>query len=257
MAGQQHHQLFGWKLLDMLVKLGMKDVYKRFKIIDSGFTYDMFVQFDHYDLDACQRWVTKREVNPDRHVFLFMSHELIFVPMNMENVHWVFFVICPENQETIFIDSLYDPRSHYHIIIDHNIVHFIQDYQKIKSLPQDKWGWHTKPITVKRLVNQDDCGVCMSLGMYCLIFGLDYRTIPPHLFHNQAPLFMFYTVMGCHFSADEDDNINSMYLDEERGMVTNVEAISPPVQYTDDCNRYERQQPLQNKKIYPPWSEHS
>jgi hypothetical protein len=32
---------FIWKLLDMLVKLGMKDVYKCFKIIDSGFMYYM------------------------------------------------------------------------------------------------------------------------------------------------------------------------------------------------------------------------
>jgi hypothetical protein len=37
---------FIWKLLDMLIKLGMKDVYKRFKIMDGGFMYYMFVQYD-------------------------------------------------------------------------------------------------------------------------------------------------------------------------------------------------------------------
>jgi hypothetical protein len=37
---------FIWKLIDMLVKIGMKDVYKRFKIMDIGFMYYMFVQLD-------------------------------------------------------------------------------------------------------------------------------------------------------------------------------------------------------------------
>jgi hypothetical protein len=181
-----------------------------------------------------------------------MSHDLISVPVNMENVHWVLFVICPENQEIIVIDSMYDPRSQYHINFYHNCVQFIQDYQKTKSLPQDKWECHMKPITVKQQVNQDECGVCMSLAMYCLILGLDYRTITPHLFHNQAHLFMFYTVMGYHFNADEDDNNNSTDVDEERGMITIVEDMSPHVRYNYDCNRYERQQQLRNKKNQPP-----
>jgi hypothetical protein len=175
---------FIWKLLGMLIKIEMKYVYKRFKIMDSGFVYYMFVQLGRYDFDSCRRWATKREVNDDGHVFSFMSHELISVPVNMENVHWCLFVICPANREIIVIDSLYDPRSQYHVNIYHHLVHFIQDYQKTKSLPQDEWAWHMKPITVKRQVNQDGCGVCMSLAIYCLIFGLDYRTIPPHLFHN-------------------------------------------------------------------------
>jgi Ulp1 family protease len=131
---------FIWKLLDMLIKLGMKDVYKRFKVMESGFMHYMFFQFDHYDFDACRRWVTKREVNPDVHVFWFMSNELIFVPVNMENVQWVLFVICPANREIFVVDSLYDPRSQYHVNIYHNLVPFIQDYQKTKSLPQDGCG---------------------------------------------------------------------------------------------------------------------
>jgi hypothetical protein len=105
-------------------------------------------------------------------------------------------------------------------------------------------------------VNQDDCGVCISLTMYCLFFGFNYHTIPPHLFHNQARLFMFYTVMGYHFNVDEDEYNNSMDLDGRKGIITIVEDISPPAQYNDDCNRYERKQQLQ-KKIHLPWSENS
>jgi hypothetical protein len=88
--------------------------------------------------------------------------------------------------------------------------------------------------------------------MYCLIFGLDYRTMPPHLFHNQARLFIFYTVMGYHFHAGKDDNNNIIDLDEERGTFTIVEYSSPPVQYNDDCNRYERQQQLLKIANPPP-----
>jgi Ulp1 family protease len=117
---------FIWKLLDMLVKIGMMDVYKRFKIMDSGFMYYMFVQLGHYNFDSCRHWVTKREVNDDGHMISFMSHELISVPMNMENVHWCLFLICPANREIIVIDSLYDPRSQYHVNIYHHLVHFIQ-----------------------------------------------------------------------------------------------------------------------------------
>jgi Ulp1 family protease len=121
-----------WKLLDMLVKLGIKDVLKRFKIMDSWFMYYMFVQNERYDFDACRRWVTKKDVNSDGHVLSFMSHELMFVPVNMDNVHWILFVICPENREMIVIDSLYDPISQYHISMYRNLVHFIQEYQRKK-----------------------------------------------------------------------------------------------------------------------------
>jgi hypothetical protein len=240
---------FIWKLLDMLIKIGMKDVYKRFKIMDKGFMHYMFLQLGRHYFDSCILWVTKREVNADGHVFLFMYHQLISVPVNMENVHWCVFVICAANCEIIVIDSLYNPRSQYHVNIYHHPVHLIQDYQKTKSLSQDKWAWHMKSITVKWQVNQDDCGVCMSLTMYCLIFGLDYRTIPPRLFNNQARLFMFYTVMGYHLNPDEDQTNN---LDEGIGSITIVEYTWPSVQYNDDCNLYERQQRLRNKTNPPP-----
>jgi hypothetical protein len=94
--------------------------------------------------------------------------------------------------------------------------------------------------------------------MFCLFFGLDNSTIPPHLFHNKARLFMFYTVMGYHFIAEEEDNNNGADLDEEQGMITVVEDMLHHVQYNDDCNRYECQTQLLNKKKSPPpWREHT
>jgi hypothetical protein len=63
---------------------------------------------------------------------------------------------------------------------------------------------------------------------------------------------MFYTFMGYHINADEDNNNNITDLDEEPGMIPIVDDTSPPVQYNDDCNRYESQQQLLNKKNPPP-----
>jgi hypothetical protein len=86
----------------------------------------------------------------------------------------------------LVIDSLYDPTSPFHVTIYHNLVQFIQDYQKPKYLPQDGWAWHIHAITTKKQANDDDCGVCLSIAIYYLINGLDYHTIPQAMFYNQA-----------------------------------------------------------------------
>jgi hypothetical protein len=73
----------------MLNKIGIKDVYKRFKIMDSGFMYYRYSANDHYDFNACCQWVMKKDGNADGIVFLFLSHEMMCVPVNMDNIHWV------------------------------------------------------------------------------------------------------------------------------------------------------------------------
>jgi hypothetical protein len=82
------------------------------------------------------------------------------------------------------------------------MVSFIHDYQKSKGIPEDRWDWHLRLVVVKKTENFDDCGVCLSLAIYCLVHGLDYRTMPPVLFSSQAHLFIFYIVMGYQFDQD-------------------------------------------------------
>jgi hypothetical protein len=101
------------------------------------------------------------------------------------------------------IDPLYDPTSPLHVTIYHNLVQFIQDYQQSKYLPRDGWVCHMHTITVKKYVNDDECGFSLSIAVYCLIHGLDYCTTPPTKFNNQARLFMFYTVIGLQFNQDD------------------------------------------------------
>jgi hypothetical protein len=106
-------------------------------------------------------------------------------------------------------------------------VKFIHEYQNSKELPEDQCAWHLHPIVVKKQVNFEDCGVCLSLAIYCLVHGLDYHTMPPVLFSNKAYLFIFYIVMG--FQIEQDDTYDCL-LDEDRGTITSVNDKSPGVE---------------------------
>jgi hypothetical protein len=45
-------------------------------------------------------------------------------------------------------------------------------------------------VVVDKQLNLDDCGVCTCLAIYCLVHGLDYRTMPTFLFANQAHILV-------------------------------------------------------------------
>jgi Ulp1 family protease len=108
---------FTWKLIDMLNKLGVKRVYKRFKFVDSAFAYCVYLANHEYNVSSCLRWAMKKEVNDDGHIFPFLLHEVRFVPVNMENMHWIIFATIPANREILVIDLLFDPTSLYHVTI--------------------------------------------------------------------------------------------------------------------------------------------
>jgi hypothetical protein len=95
----------------------VKYVYKRFKFMDSGFVYCMFLSKEEYDVSACHRWAMKKDVNDDGHIFSFLSHEVICVPVSMDNMNWILFAIVPANREILVIDYLYDPAIPYHVKI--------------------------------------------------------------------------------------------------------------------------------------------
>jgi hypothetical protein len=111
-----------------------------------------------------------------------------------------------------------------------NIVKFVHDYKKSKEM---------HPVVVDKQLNLDDCGVCTCLAIYCLVHGLDYRTMPTFLFANQACIFVYYTVMGYQF--DQDESYNSA-LDEVLGASTIVDDDTPSIDYRYDDNRHERGQ---------------
>jgi Ulp1 family protease len=73
--------------------------------------------------------VTKKTVNSNGHVWSFLSHEKIFVPVLKDANHWVLFVIFPANLQITIIDSLYN-QGPWHVLMFDNIVKFIHDYEK-------------------------------------------------------------------------------------------------------------------------------
>jgi Ulp1 family protease len=176
--------------------------------------------------------VTKERVDANGHVWSFLSHEKIFVPVHKHQNHWFLFVIFSADREINIIDLLYN-QGPWHVKTFDNIVNFIHDYAKSKEIPKDKWDWHMHPIFVDKQLNLNDCGVCMCLAIYCLVHGLDYSTMPTFLFANKACIFMYFIVMGYQF--DKDDSYNSL-LDEVLGASTIVDDDSPPVDYRDSAN---------------------
>jgi Ulp1 family protease len=148
----------------------------------------------------------------------------------------VLFVICPADRQITIIDSLYD-QGLWHVLMFDNIVKLIHDYKKSKKIPEDKWDWHMHPVVVNKQLNLDYCGVYTCLAIYCLVHGLDYRTMPTFLFANQARIFVYYTIMGYQFDHDEMYNPS---LDEVIGAPTIKDDDAPPIDYRDDANRHGR-----------------
>jgi hypothetical protein len=93
MGREQHHCFFAWKLFKRLGMARIKEFYKRFRITDNAFMYYMYIIKVEYDLNACRRWVTGKTVDDDGHVWYFLSHKMIFVPVQKSNNHWVLFII--------------------------------------------------------------------------------------------------------------------------------------------------------------------
>jgi Ulp1 family protease len=169
--------------------------------MDGSFMYYMYGQFERYNYNGCRRMVTKKTVDSNKHAWSFLPHEKIFVPVYKDKNHWVLFVICPADRQITIIDSLYDQGS-WHVLMFDNIVKFIHNYEKSKEIPKDKWTWHMHPVVVNKQLNLGDCGACTCLEIYCLVHGLDYRTMLTFLFANQARIFVYYTVMGYKFDQD-------------------------------------------------------
>jgi Ulp1 family protease len=156
-------------------------------------------------------------------VLSFTRENINSCPQSSKN-HWFLFVNFPADRQITIIDSLYD-QGPWHVKNFDNIVKCIHDYKKSKEIPKYKWAWHMHPVVVDKQLNLDDCGVCTCLAIYCLVHGLDYRTMPTFLFANQGRIFVYYLVMGYQF--DQDDSYNSL-LDEVLGESTIVDDYAPP-----------------------------
>jgi hypothetical protein len=231
--------VFAWKTIKRPDSAGVTNIYKPLRIMDGSFMYYMYEKYKKYNYNGCLRMVTKKTVDENGHVWSFLSHQKIFVPVHKHANHWFLFVVCPANRQITSFDSLYD-QGPWHVMMFDNIVKFIHDNNKSKEIPKDKWALHMHLVVVDKKLNLDDCGVCTCLAIYCLVHGLDYRTMPTFLSYNKARIFVYYTVMRYQFYQDESYNSS---LDEVLGVSTIVDDDVPPIDYIDDANRHERDQP--------------
>jgi hypothetical protein len=134
--------VFAWKTIKRLNRSGVPNIYKQFRInkqfriMDGSFMYYMYDQYGKYNYNGCHRMVTNKTVDANGHVWSFLSHEKIFVPVHKHQNHWVLlFVICPADQKNTIIDSLYDQGT-WHVKTFDNIVKFIHHYEKSKEIPK-------------------------------------------------------------------------------------------------------------------------
>jgi hypothetical protein len=70
---------------------------------DASFMFYMYVQHEAYTYNACHHMVTSKTVEKNRHVWSFLSHDKIFIPVHKHNNHWVLFVICPPDRKLLLL----------------------------------------------------------------------------------------------------------------------------------------------------------
>jgi Ulp1 family protease len=177
--------VFASKTIKRLESSGVPGIYNQFQIMDGSFMYYMYEQYRKYKYNGCRRMVTKKTVDANGHVWSFLSQEKIFAPVHKFANHWFLFAVCPVDRQITIIDSLYD-QGPWHVKMFDNIVKFIHDYDKSKEIPKYKWAWHMHPVVVDKQLSLDNFGVFTCLEIYCLVYGLDYRTMPTFFFANQA-----------------------------------------------------------------------
>jgi Ulp1 family protease len=130
-VGNTINDVFAWKTIKRLDRFEVPNIYKRFRIMDGSFMYYMYDQYIKYNYNGCRHMVTKKTIDANGHVWYFLPHEKICVPVHKHQHHWVLFVICPAHQQITIIDSLYD-QGPWHVKMFDNILKFIHDYKKSK-----------------------------------------------------------------------------------------------------------------------------
>jgi hypothetical protein len=73
-----------------------------------SFMYYMYEQYEKYHYNGCRRMMTKKKFDANGHVWSFISHEKICVPVHKHANRWVLFVVCPADRQITIIDLLYD-----------------------------------------------------------------------------------------------------------------------------------------------------
>jgi hypothetical protein len=239
---------FAWKTSKRLDKAGVPYIYKQFRTMDASFMFYMYIHHDVYNYNAYRRMVKKNQLTKmDMSGIYFSTTTYSFHSTNTTTSGGSLSFVQPKDKLLLLIP--YMIRENGMLPFSTILLGSSMSTKDKKNSPKtNRLGICIRLLLINNSTN-DDCGVCLSLAIYCLVHGLDYRTMPPFLFANQARLFIYYIVMGYQF--DQDDTYY-LSLDEVVGTSTIVDDDTPAVDYRDDANLHERGQPTRRATHPPP-----
>jgi Ulp1 family protease len=97
-----------------------------------------------------------------------LDYDYVFIPTNNSKLHWMLFIIVPDESRLKCYDSIYDANGfHYESL--NVIIKFIKDYLVSNKLPVDDWTWSVKIVCEPKQSKDYDCGVFVCMRMYCLM----------------------------------------------------------------------------------------
>jgi Ulp1 family protease len=89
-----------------------------------------------YKYNNVQCWVSDINLLDDYYVF---------IPTNNNKLHWMLFIIVPDESRVECYDSRYDANVfHYESL--NVFIKFINDYKVSNKLPVDGWAWSVKIV---------------------------------------------------------------------------------------------------------------
>ena len=129
----------------------------------STFFYKKLTMENKYNYNNVQRWINKWT---NRSIFSFST---IYVPINIESVHWALIIVDVDHNTITYYDSLPAADGLHHV---ENIIQLLTDHAKITK--ERKKNWRVSPATnhIPKQENTYDCGIFTCMYAYFNYFGL-------------------------------------------------------------------------------------
>jgi Ulp1 family protease len=138
-----------------------------------------------YKYNNVQRWVKNIKL---------LDYDYVFIPTNTNKLHWVLFVIIPDQKRVECYDSLHDVND-FHYDSLNVIIRFINYYQLKNKLQVDDWSWSVRIASAPKQNNLYDCGVFVCTRMYFMMKGWDVNSIPVGMYNSHLRLCVVYVML--------------------------------------------------------------
>ncbi|KAJ8906113.1 hypothetical protein NDN08_002612 [Rhodosorus marinus] len=150
--------------------------YPRVHCFNTFFFAKLFSARDKYDYESVRRWTKKAKVD-------ILQRDLVLVPVNLGNKHWVCAYVDMKNKVLVYLDSMHGKD--YGRVLE-NLRKWVSDEVKdkhgdeaAKKLKMDGW----KEVSNRKIAKQGDagsCGVFQTVYLDCL-----ERSLPLNSFRQK------------------------------------------------------------------------